>query len=105
MLSALGVVVGEVYATTLTVTNLNDSGAGSLRDTIAAANNGDTINFAVTGTIILSSEIQFAKNLNISGPGADQLTVQATNTVAMRVFRITSGTSTISDLTINSGRR
>ena len=30
-----------------TVTNLNDSGAGSLRDAIVASADGDTINFSV----------------------------------------------------------
>ena len=36
-------------ANTITVTNTNDSGSGSLRQALASANNGDTINFAVTG--------------------------------------------------------
>src|SRR5215467_15218371 len=34
--------------TTLTVMNTADSGSGSLRDTIAAANPGDTIGFGLT---------------------------------------------------------
>jgi hypothetical protein len=60
-----------------TVTTLNDSGSGSLRNTIAAATAGDTINFAVTGTIFLTSgELLINKNLDIVGPGADSLTVQ-----------------------------
>ena len=61
--------VDSTFATTFTVTNLNDSGSGSLRDTIAAANSGDTIVFAVTGTIALSSpEILIDKDLTINGP-------------------------------------
>lgn len=42
---------------TLTVTNLNDTGTGSLRAQIAAANSGDTIDFSVSGTIVLASEL------------------------------------------------
>ena len=42
-------------AATLMVTSLADSGAGSLREQIANAANGDTINFQVTGTITLTS--------------------------------------------------
>src|SRR5437763_5082772 len=56
---------------TLTVTNLLDSGAGSLRGQIAAAASGDTVNFAsgLSGTITLSSgELAIARNLTISGP-------------------------------------
>ena len=44
-------VVIHLQATTITVTNTNDSGPGSLRQALANANNGDTINFAVTRTI------------------------------------------------------
>ena len=67
-------------AAVLTVTNTQDSGAGSLRDTIAAAADGDTIQFdaALNGqTITLTSgQILINKTLTINGPGADKLTVQ-----------------------------
>jgi len=47
----------SVHATTLTVTNLSDSGVGSLRGELAFASDGDTIVFAaaLTGTITLTS--------------------------------------------------
>ena len=64
---------------TLTVLNINDSGAGSLRADIAAAHSGDTIAFApslVGQTITLTSgELLVNKNLTITGPGAGKLTV------------------------------
>src|SRR5262245_54296020 len=58
---------------TLTVTNLSDSGAGSLRGQIAAAASGDTIVFdgSLRGTISLTSgELAISRNLTIQGPGA-----------------------------------
>ena len=59
----------SVKATTITVTNTNDSGPGSLRQALADANDGDTITFAVTGTIQLSSgELLIDNSITISGP-------------------------------------
>jgi hypothetical protein len=64
---------------TLTVTNNLDSGSGSLRADIAAAQSGDTINFdpSLNGqTITLNSELFIGgpiHNLTIQGPGAGQL--------------------------------
>ena len=59
----------HLQATTITVTNTNDSGPGSLRQALANANNGDTINFAVTRTIFLTSgELLVDKTVTISGP-------------------------------------
>jgi len=66
-------------AAILTVTSLGDSGAGTLRQAIldASSSGGDTINFAVSGVITLTSgELAIAKNLTISGPGANVLTVR-----------------------------
>src|ERR1044071_2525667 len=83
---------------TLTVTTTADSGAGSLRDAIAAASNGDTIQFAAAlngqSVVLTSAELLINKNLTISGPGAGQLTVMrstAGGTPAFRIFEITTG--------------
>jgi predicted outer membrane repeat protein len=77
---------------TITVTNLNDSGAGSLRDALGVANNGDTITFAPNlagGTLILTSgELDITKNLTINGDidgnGSPDITIDAGG--ASRVF-------------------
>jgi hypothetical protein len=90
--------------TTITVTSLNDSDPGTLRQAIADAASGDTINFAVNGTITLTSgELSIDKSLTIQGPGANLLTISGDNTV--RVFNIAVGNFnvTFSGLTIANG--
>jgi len=83
---------------TITVTNSNDSGAGSLRDAIAAAVTGDVINFApgVT-TIDLSSSLVISKNVTIEGSqpskiGTPGVTIDGGG-----------GASNFSDIVINAG--
>src|SRR5438874_10074153 len=93
----------SVRADTITVTNTNDSGPGSLRQALADANYGDTIEFAVTGTIGLTSgELLVNQDTTISGPGSENLAVNGNDN--SRVFHIGSGrTVTISGLTITNG--
>jgi predicted outer membrane repeat protein len=90
-------------AATITVTNTNDSGPGSLRQALVNANNGDTIDFAVTGTIQLTSEgILIARNVTISGPGADQLAIDGNQ--AEFVLSVSPQiTAAISGLTVRNG--
>lgn len=103
--------VRSTVAATITVTTLDDSGPGSLRDAIAASNSGDTINFAVTGTITLTSgELTVDKNLTITGPGSGSLTVERSTASGIPRFRIftmpdtgTHFTVSISGLTITKG--
>lgn len=90
------------------VSNLDDAGPGSLRDTVALANGfagADEIQFAVNGTIALTSgEIEITDPLIITGPGADQLTIDAQQN--SRIFNVTetTGNYTFRDLTITGGR-
>ncbi len=87
---------------TFMVTNLNDSGAHSLR---AGIQSGDaTIAFApgLRGTITLESELQISHSVTIDGPGADELAVSGNN--SSRVFEIEAGQTTISGLTITDGQ-
>jgi hypothetical protein len=89
---------------TITVTNNNDSGVGSLRQAILDANTGDTIIFApeVSGTIGLTTgELQITKSLVIHGPGPSVLAVSGNN--AMQVFYLSGASVSISGLTIRDG--
>ena len=101
LLSCAGAI--QLQAAIITVTNTNDSGPNSLRQALANANDGDTINFAVTGTIGLTSgELLVDKNVTISGPGTASLAVDGNAT--SRVFHIGPGkTVSISGLTLTNG--
>ena len=94
----------HVDAATITVTNTNDSGPGSLRQALRDAHDGDTINFTVTGTITLTSGgLPINKNIAISGPGADQLSIDGNE--ALLVFGIfPDKTAAISGLTIRNAQ-
>ena len=82
------------------VTNTNDSGPGSLRQALAVAHDGDRVTFAVSGTITLTSgALVVAKNVTISGPGADHLSI--VGMPFQSVFSV--GAATISGLTIRDG--
>ncbi|RMB12132.1 beta strand repeat-containing protein [Eilatimonas milleporae] len=96
---------------TLTVTNTNDSGAGSLRQAILDAAPGDTVTFSGAisgGTITLTGgELAIAKDLIIDGDLNDDdvpdITISGGGTD--RVFNITGGGSdvTLDGLTITGG--
>jgi hypothetical protein len=96
-------------ADVITVTNTNDTGAGSLRDAIASSNGTTTITFdqALAGqTITLTSgALVIPHALTISGLGADSLTISGN--FSHEVFDIEASASsddvTISGLTISDG--
>ena len=92
---------------TVTVTNNNDSGPGSLRDAIAKAAAGDTIQFAASlasQTITLTSgQLVINKNLTIDATGASNLTISGNNT--SRVILIEGSTNvTLKNLTVANGK-
>ncbi len=100
---------------TITVRSSADAGGTcpgatcTLRQAIATAASGDTIDFdltTVTSPITLVSELAIDKSLTIQGPGASLLTVSGNN--AVRVFNIGGMNPAInvaiSGLTIANGR-
>jgi hypothetical protein len=98
-------------AATLTVTNTNDSGAGSLRQTIADASSGDTIDFNLPNCPCTiqptSTGYEISKSLNITGPGAEQLSINGgfiADINRRRIFHIFSGTVNIDGMTITGAR-
>src|SRR5207248_5319546 len=95
-------VIQTAHAKTITVHSTADSGPDSLRQAIASASNGDKINVAINGTIVLTNgELLVDKNLTISGPGPHGI-ISGNN--ASRVFHITPGINvTISSLTMING--
>ena len=92
----------SAHAATITVTNTNDSGPGSLRQALTVAHDGDRITFAVSGTITLTSgQLGISKNVTISGPGADQLSIVGMPFRFVLVVAVKA--ATISGLTIRNG--
>ena len=96
---------------TITVTSTGDGapvpancpGASCrLRDAIAAASPGDTINFNLTlpAVITLTNDLLTINNLTIAGPGANNLAISGNN--ASTVFA-TNGQVTLSGVTIRNG--
>lgn len=88
--------------TTRTVTKSADTMDGSctltdcsLREAIAASDNGDTINFApgISSPISLNSVLTINKSLTITGPGAALLAIDGQNST--RVLEIAGGSATI----------
>ena len=111
---SLEVLEGRALLSTYMVLNLADSGPGSLRQAVMAAeaNPGpDVIAFnpAVKGTITLTSgQIPITTDLVINGPGADKLTVSGND--SSRIFAVAGGsvastaiTVSVSGLTLTHG--
>jgi len=94
--------ISTVWAATITVTNSNDSGPGSLRQAIADASEDDTITFDGDYTITLISNLTIDKNLTIDGE-TRTITISGNDTV--RCFHVfTNIHATFNHLTITHGR-
>lgn len=88
------------------VTNCDDSGAGSLRDTVEAAVDGDTIDLSgltcsrislTTGAIVFG-----ANSLAIEGPGENKLMIDGTLSGAV-LYHLGTGTLLVDELSIGYG--
>jgi hypothetical protein len=99
--------VSSASAATITVVNTNDSGPGSLRQALADASNGDTIDFNLAGcpcTILLTTNgLSTDKNLTIVGPGAHMLTIDGNEgnlpPQSQRTIFVNSGSVSLSGIT------
>jgi Domain of unknown function (DUF4347) len=98
---------------TFSVTNISDSGAGSLRAAISSANTtvgADVINFtgsifkdAIPDVITLTTgQLTISSDITITGTGASKLSISGQN--SLRVFEIAGASKvTISGLSITEG--
>src|SRR5215469_1402317 len=91
----------SLNAAVWTVTSLADSGPGSLRAQVLPSAPGDTIQFAVTGTILLSSSVSVSHTLTIQGPGPSALTIDAGG--VDRAFVVSGNPVILSGMTISNG--
>ena len=94
-----------------TVSNLNDTGAGSLRDAVEQANSllgADQITFtdaATSGAIGLTSgELEITETLTISGPGQESLKIDAQKKSRVLNFSAPTGDLTLEDIEVTGGR-
>jgi len=92
------------HAISIVVTNTNDASAGSLRQALADATDGDTIDLTgITGTITLTTgTLIVADNVTITGPGPSSLTIDGNNATSVIGIQA-SKTVTISGLTVTGG--
>ena len=86
------------------VTNLQDSGTGSLRWAIENAPAGSTITFdaSLQGTILLTNRLLISKHLSIRGPGAGRLTMNGNPNDEFGIEVSPTGSVTITGLTFKS---
>jgi pectate lyase len=89
------IATGGNSGTTVTVTNLNDSGSGSLRDAVSGSNRN--IEFAVSGYIVLESALSLSSDITINGqtapsPGigvmGGDVSASGKNNIIIRNFRM-----------------
>ena len=102
---ALLSVIGNLApATVIPVTNTNDTGPGSLRQALAIANDGDTIDATgISGVITLTTGVLLVnKGVTLNGPGAGVLAIDG-NAVSAVFQAMSMAPVIISDVTIRNG--
>ncbi len=104
---AFSLVCIHSFAATFTVTNLNDAGVGSLRQAIINANAAGAgphaINFAVAGTIPITSSLPAIANSGITIDGGGAITINAQGgDVDRRFFIIKASNTTVKGFTLQN---
>lgn len=98
----VGVYPEQAHAASITVTNCNDSGPGSLRDTLASAASGSIITFSLSCDIKLNSTLTIStNNLTLDGQG-QQVTLDGQHAVQDLIVS-SNITFTLNALTIANG--
>lgn len=95
----------SALADTLFVTNSDDSGPGSLRATVAAANAGDVVQFdfpdgTFVSIFLTSGDIPITQSITIEGPAPTDFIVDISSNFSSRIFTVSAPT-TISNLTLH----
>jgi len=97
-------------AANLIVTNCNDSGAGTLRDAVSQAANGDTVDLTrlqCSSISLAIGEIAIDQNdLSLNGPGASALTIfngTGVDTLGSVFYHTGTGTLAIRGVTVSNG--
>ena len=97
------------YGAEFTVTNINDSGDGSLRKAISDANGSagyDVINVTVTGTVALLTALPTINDsVDINGSGQNSFVIDGQNGAGVRPINVTAAGIyvTIRNLTVTRG--
>jgi hypothetical protein len=101
MIALLGVSLLSPSLSLTTVTNLQDNGAGSLRQLLADAKSGSIITFApsLQGNLVLSKELDIEKNVTIVGPNPGQIRISNGHHANVHVHIHQSATVSFSRLT------
>lgn len=100
--------IPEVPANSIVVHNCNDSGSGSLRDALANANTGDTIDLTQlscsTITLTTGSILFNQTTITLQGPGSKYLSIDG-NSAYAPLLHAGAGTLYVNDLTVEHGRK
>jgi hypothetical protein len=98
-----GAVAQSAQANTLTVTNTNDSGPGSLRQAISDAVGGDKI-LVPTGTYKLASPLAIVKSLTLVGSGARSTVLDGGGATRMFTLQAPAAQVTIVQMMMRNGK-
>lgn len=100
--------IPPVPATSIVVNNCNDSGSGSLRDAIASANTGDTIDLTQLScsqiTLTTGSIVFTQSTLTLQGPGSKYLSISG-NDIYAPLQHGGYGKLYLNDLTVEHGKK